>query len=319
MPFGLDVNDIDLISAWDLIQLSMKALNWLKNTKEKVPTAEGNPEDVFLKGTADPEMLQYLLTLCKKGTDLFLYALMGRLTEKEAKGYTYSILRFPNRLREETVHASPKGIGFGVEPKKGKEQKKTIDPRGTGMDSRVLYLEQQYEMWMRLVDDGKTKDEAYAYIIDVLKKGQFLDRETLEEKAKKIWDELVEALKDKEPMINTMIYRTILGDEYECVQRAGGSFRDTCLKKLGRTKAEKEEKWKTERREIWLTAIFGKPSNKKRPARITAGGSKWEGIKNRMLEMQSGPIMGRKGFIPLAFAIFVVIMILFEFLSHWKH
>ena len=29
--------------------------------------------------------------------------------------------------------------------------------------------------------------------------------------------------------------------------------------------------------------------------------------------------MGRKGFIPLAFAIFVVIMILFEFLSHWKH
>ncbi|NTW30663.1 MAG: hypothetical protein HGA33_05260 [Candidatus Moranbacteria bacterium] len=308
-------NDIDLISVADLIQLAMKASRWLKTFKGETKEL-GSPEDVFLKGTADPEMLQYLLTLCKQETVLFVFSIMSRLSEKEAKGYTYSILRYPNRLREMVIKSSPKGAGFGVEPKKEKEEKKTIDPRGTEFDSRVLYLELQHGIWEKLVASGKPEEDAYRYIISVLKKGQFLDRETLEEKAKKILDELVEFLKEKEPVINDAIYRSILGEDK--FNEIGSDNRDrlklACQEKLGVTTSDRKKKREETKRDIWLTAMFGKPYvwvdrwvNKR---------FKKNGNLNRFLVF-SLKLISRRRFVPILLTAILLFTLLVLFFKNW--
>lgn len=304
-------SDIDLISVADLFQLAIKAFRWLKTLKGETKEP-GTTEDVFLKGTADPEMLQYLLTLCKAETALFVFSIMSRLDEKEAKGYTYSILRYPNRLKETVIKSSPNSAGFGVELKKGKEEKKTIDPRGTEFDSRVLYLELQHDIWKKLVASGKSEEDAYKHIIGVLKKGQFLDRETLEEKARKIWEELVEALKEVEPIINNAIYLSILGeDEFNKIGSGNrGRLKLACQEKLGVTASDRKKKREETKREIWLTALFGKPFA--RADEADKDGKLWDNFI-----VGFSKFFRRKKVIFVAFAIIFLFTLLFLFFKNW--
>ncbi|HWQ59628.1 MAG TPA: hypothetical protein VN420_00575 [Candidatus Fimivivens sp.] len=211
----LDLRDIDLISVADLVQLAMRAKGWLKAAKG-TPPAVGTAEDVFLKGTDDPNMFQYLLTLCRTETRVtFIPALMTRLNPEEARSLIYNYLRSPNRMMEvitKTDPAATQGGGTTDPKKKGvpKETRKTIDPRGTKDDARVKMIELLYDTWKYLSEHGTSEDQAYEQVKENLGKNGLLSHVTTQEKAKKVWDELAETLKKQGPEINSRLFKSLL-------------------------------------------------------------------------------------------------------------
>ncbi|NTW30357.1 MAG: hypothetical protein HGA33_03700 [Candidatus Moranbacteria bacterium] len=310
-------------------------------------------KNLFLAIFTDQEKaaLEFYVSLMKQDDQEFIRHFIGRMKTRDVqdKGKRVGSLAMNLFLRknpaetiEEVAQPAPAAQASGA--KKGKPSnangaastppivKKTIrSPReDTPDDIRVKYLENVVErIKVKMSTSGRqsvgftgtaittqsmTRDAAIDAVIDEMEAGGFISTKSFE----KDLGEIMKALKENEPVINEVIYRTVLGEEK--FNEIGSDNRDrlklACQEKLGVTASDRKKKREETKRDIWLTAMFGKPY---------AWVDRWANKKSEEEEdgnlkkflIFSSSLFGRRRFVPILLTTILFFTLLVLFFKNW--
>jgi hypothetical protein len=243
---------------------------WLKNLFLAIFTDQDNAA------------LEFYVALMTEDDQEYIRHFIGRMKKRDLndKGKRVGSLAAKIFLRKNPVKTTveePKPVAQkvkkgGPEPASVVTKQTTVSPwEDTADDVRVKYLNSvvaRIKRKMGLLGTQNsvgfiaattsmattmTLEAAINEVIDEMEASGFISTKSFE----KDLDEIMKVLKEKEPVINETIYRTILGEDK--FNEIGSGNRDrlklACQKKLGVTASGRKKRREETKRDIWLTAM----------------------------------------------------------------